>query len=1018
MMTCIRSFVTSMRRGLVVAGLLCTPVMALDSALPPDSLRLLSTTETFLLDTLTLEAARAADATRKAPPDIDASGRPSVDTGEVGGKDVTETVAVAGTRAGRGSIAGRVVSESRGSAVAGARVIVTGQNLSAETDAEGRFAIADVAPGTYSLFLYHGSYDPLTLEGVAVAAGRNVSPRLPLPDKALRGEAVRITGTAGRAGEAGLLFARKNAPSVSDGISAQQISKTPDGDAAAALKRVTGISVGGDGMVYVRGLGERYVNMQLNGMTVSSPNPEKRVVPLDMFPTRLLENLTVSKTFTADQPAEFAGGSLQLRTRDYPEKRLVEFSATMGYEPGTTFGKYLTYKGGSLDWLGVEDGSRALPDVIPAEFFDHRTPNLGATETERQARQRLMLQALPNVWTPYGATAPLNQSYGVTLGNRIPLAGDKVMGWLLGASYGTKWSVDEELNGRINVDANGENASYRDRYEKEVGTHEVQWGTLATATYQDGERHKLRTNILVNRNWEDQATRILEQSTEDTAMIFELANSRQTLFNGQLEGVHTVRDDGTKLSWVASATSATRHEPDQRISKYLRMKAEAPLYDPVFPWSVAATSGFQERYWFDLEETGGGGKAEIEVPVEGFGMRTGSRARVGAFGFLKSREYTARRLSYSPGAAIQEAPEKYGRPYEDFLGLLNGAADSGYVTNRNQNEKDNYSVDDLQWATHAQVDAVWNDSWRVIAGLRMAGARVEGEARSPEDKLSPSERAAAVCRSAQCVVPFGYDRVALLPAVSAVYAVTDAQNVRASWTRTFSYPEYREMSPMLFFSYQEGLETVGNIDLKPTDIYNYDLRWEWYAGVSDLVAVSGFYKDFRNPVEISIRQNGSNDRAEYVNAAQAELWGAEVEARTGLGRFHEVLDPVSLTANYTRIHSEVSGQRRRAMQGQSPYLLNVILFIEAFEGKTQMSLLYNRFGRRIAKVGAGGFPDVYEEARESLEYSWSQTLAKGLKARFTARNLTEDPRLHTQGGLVVNRIENARVYSLGVSYGF
>lgn len=1011
MMIVIRSYAIFWASLLVAVGFLPLDARAQAADVPSDSAGPFSGPE-FFLDTLTLEAARAADSARRA---AHAVTRPVRDMTET---DMVASAALAGTRPGRGSLSGRVVSEARAVPVSGVRVIVTGQNLSVETDAEGRFGIADVAPGTYSLFLYHASYDPLTVNGVVVMPGRDVPNRLPLPDKALRGEAVRITGSMGSAGEAGLLFAQKNAPSVSDGISAQQISKTPDGDAAAALKRVTGISVGGDGMVYVRGLGERYVNMQLNGMTVSSPNPEKRVVPLDMFPTRLLENLTVSKTFTVDQPAEFAGGSLQLRTRDYPEKRLIEFSATMGYEPGTTFEPYLTYKGGSLDWLGVEDGSRELPSGIPTDFFDHRTRNIGSTEAERQERQRRMLQSLSNVWTPYAASAPLNQSYGLTLGNRIPLGGDRVMGWLLGASYGTKWGVDEELNGRINVDAQGDNATYRDRYEKEVSAHEVQWGTLATATYQDGDRHKLRTNVLVNRNWEDQVTRILEQSTEDTAMIFELANAYQTLLNGQLEGVHAVRDDGTRLTWVVSATSASRHEPDQRISKYLRMKADAPLFDSVFPWSVAATSGFQERYWFELQEAGGGGKLELEVPVEGFGVDAGSRVRVGGFGFMKSRDYTARRLSYSPGAAIQEAPEKYGHPYEDFLDLLNGAADSGYVTNRNQNEKDNYSVEDLQWATHAQVDAVLSDSWRVIAGLRVAGARVDGEARSPEDKLSPSERAAAVCRATQCVVPFGYDRIALLPAVSAVYAVTDAQNIRASWTRTFSYPEYREMSPMLFFSYQEGLETVGNIDLKPTDIYNYDLRWEWYAGASDLLAVSGFYKDFRNPVEVSIRQNGSNDRAEYVNAERAELWGAEVEARTGLGRIHDVLSPVSFTANYTRIHSVVSGQRRRSMQGQSPYLVNLILFYEPFEGKTQMSLLYNRFGRRIAKVGAGNFPDVYEEARQSLEYSWSQTLAKGLKARFTARNLTEDPKLQTQGGLVVNRIENTRVYSLGVSYAF
>src|SRR5690606_30657757 len=205
------------------------------------------------------------------------------------------------------------------------------------------------------------------------------------------------------------------------GISEQQIAKSPDGDAAAALKHVTGISVGGDGMIYVRGLGERYVNMQLNGLNISSPNPEKRVVPLDMFPTRLLENLTVSKTFTADQPAEFAGGSLQLRTKDYPEKRLIEFSSSVGYEPGSTFEKFDTYKGGKWDVLGIEDGTREIPSTVPAERFDDRTENLGATAAERQARQREILRSLPNVWTPYSTKAPLNQSYGLSLGNKIPL---------------------------------------------------------------------------------------------------------------------------------------------------------------------------------------------------------------------------------------------------------------------------------------------------------------------------------------------------------------------------------------------------------------------------------------------------------------------------------------------------------------------------------------------------------------------------------------------------------------------
>jgi TonB-dependent receptor len=362
---------------------------------------------------------------------------------------------------------------------------------------------------------------------------------------------------------------------------------------------------------------------------------------------------------------------------------------------------------------------------------------------------------------------------------------------------------------------------------------------------------------------------------------------------------------------------------------------------------------------------------------------------------------------------------RFGNTYEEYFGLFNGAADSGYVTNGGQKQKDDYAVEDFQWAAHGQVDLVLSEAWRAIGGLRLVNARVQGESRSPQGELSPPEAAVAKCdATGACRIPFGYDQTALLPALSVVYAATETQNIRASWTRTFSYPEYREMSPMLFFSYQEALETVGNIDLKPTDISNYDVRWEWFPGSSEMLAVSGFFKDFENPVETRIRQISSNNRAEFVNAASAVLWGAEWELRAGLGRAHERLTPFSVVGNYTMIYSEVAGERKRAMQGQSPYLVNAILFFEPSGGKTQMSLLYNKFGRRISKVGVDNFPDVYEEARESLEFSWSQTLAKGLKAKFTARNLTAAARVQTQGGLVIKRLENPPSFTLGATYAF
>jgi outer membrane receptor protein involved in Fe transport len=969
--------------------------------------------EVFLLDSLTLEGARAADSLRRA----DLPGAEAPAALQAGADSSAE--ALPGTVTGQGSISGKVVSEARGTAVPDARVIVAGRNLSANTDADGRFGFPGLPPGAYSLFLYHSSFAPLTVDSLRVVAGKDLRRRLSLPDKAVQGEAVRITGSATQASDAGMLFARKNSPAVSDGISAEQISKSPDADAAAALKRVTGISIAGDGLVYVRGLGERYVNMQLNGLTVSSPNPEKRVVPLDVFPTRLLENLSVSKTFTADQPAEFAGGSLQLRTKDYPDKRLIEFSAGAGYEPGSTGKGYLTYNGGALDWLGADDGTRKLPDIVPTQRFDNRSEILGATQAEREQRQREILASLPNVWTPYLSKAPVNQSYGVSLGNKIPLRGERVFGWLLGGNYSAKWGSDEEFVGLVGLDGQN-NAVYSDRYTKQIGTEAIQWGVLGTATLQDGARHKLRFNFMANRDWEDEVTKVrtFREADSESSLVFEIAAAQQTLTNYQLEGSHRVAEDGTRLDWMAGFTSASRWEPDRRLSKYFADDPLSPDYNPEFPWRAVPSLGLRDRYWFDLMERGVGGKVDVEKPMEWGWFSEGSKLRGGVFAFGKHRDFDVRRLSYVEGSATGGSALKHG-PLEGFFGTFDGSLDSGYISNTDENEKDDYAVDDLQMAAHAQADWMLFPQWRAIAGLRLQYASVQGESFAQDGTLSPPEDSIKQCgANGRCRLPFGYEQAALLPAASVVYALTERQNARVSWTRTFSFPEYREMAPLLFFSYQEALEVYGNVRLKPTDIQNYDFRWEWFPSASELLALSLFYKHFDDPVETRITQSGSNNRALFQNAPSADLYGVETEVRAGLARFHDLLASFEVVGNFTWIRSEVKGEQARPMQGQSPYLINAILFFEPFREKTQMSLLYNKFGRRLSKVGVLPFPDVYEESRESLEFSYSQRVYKGAKMKFTAKNLTNAELVQTQGGLVTRRVKPGPVYSLGATYAF
>ena len=509
----------------------------------------------------------------------------------------------------------------------------------------------------------------------------------------------------------------------------------------------------------------------------------------------------------------------------------------------------------------------------------------------------------------------------------------------------------------------------------------------------------------------------------DSTLFFVLSNARQTLLNGQVEGEHKFRfgdaEAPFKLDWMFALTGSSRHEPDRRFSKYIVDDPEDSLYNPDFPFTVAATGGLQDRYWYALEESGRGAKADLEIPIPLESLFEDARLKLGVFGFDKGRTYAVKRLTYNASARLHNSPYRHGR-YEEFMGAFDGTADSGYITNRSRNIKDDYEVEDRQWAVHGQADLGWRWPVRTIAGLRLNGAKVAGKSQSPLTTLTPAEKAAAECRDGEelCDVPFGYDVVRLLPTLSLVFPITEAQNLRMSYSRTFSFPEYREMSPMKYSSYLEALETVGNINLKPTEIHNYDLRWELFPWAGDLLAVSAFYKWFHDPVEALIRQVSTQNEGQFENAPSAFLVGAELETRVRLGNLLPPLSPFQVITNLTLIRSEVDGERKRAMQGQSPYLLNAILFYEAFQGATQVSLLYNLIARRIAKVGVDDLPDIYEESRESLELAYSQRLARSLKMKAAAKNLTDAGSVSRQGGIVVRRTDPGLGYSLGLSYAF
>lgn len=926
-----------------------------------------------------------------------------------------------GSAPGTGAVSGRVLDAS-GRALARAAVVLSGAGRTATSDEQGRWEIPDVAPGRYGLLVAAPGFDPWT-DSLEVVDGRERLLASRLRVRALREERVTISGQASRRTEAALLFARREAPAVSDGISAEQIGKGPDGDAASAVRRVTGLSVGSDGLVYVRGLGERYVNVQLDGMTLSSPDPEKRVIPLDLFPTRLLDGLDVAKTFTPDQPGEFAGGSVRIRTKEAPDEGLFEVSAGITWVPGTSFGRMWGYDGGSLDWLGWDDGSRQLPDELPDYRFSKSTTTLGSTKEERKAAMQKIIDAFTGVWNPRREFTPPNQSYGLTAGDRYRLGGDWSLGWLAGGSWSGGWSHDEEDRANIGLQADS-SFSVVDTWTREKSTQTVLAGGLGTVTLKQGSDHAIGVTAVYNHSWEDQVVRTygLRTTETDTTLTWEIRNQYQTLVNLRLHGRHgDPKGDGPRLEWALGRSTADRDEPDLRTSRYTRTQlTDDETGETWYAMLATPTGSYEDRWWYALRETGGSGRVALDLPDPWIG-RDGSRFELGAYAQAKRRSFDVHRVTFIPSTTnTPELEDLLENGYEAYWDFLDGSSDSGYLTNTLSLDKDDYGVSDRQASSWLEARTKWASWLRSGVGARLAWNRVHGTAADTKGNLSESERAIAICDSAgtTCVINFGYDEVNLLPAVSLAATPTEKTTMRLSWTRTMAFPEYREMAPLLVNLVTEGIEQVGNPSLAATKISNWDARAEWYPSGRELLAVSLFRKDFTDPVEATLVQVGSNQRASYANAASAEVVGVELESRVNLERAWERLSAYQIQLNWTGIRSRVDGTTDRPLQGQAPYLFNAMLFGEWLDGGVQASLLYNLVGRRLGAISTSLFPDIYDEARQSLDASVTFRLDRSTKLRLAGKNLTDAAQRSTQGGITVRRSQPGSTWSASLSHAF
>jgi len=906
-----------------------------------------------------------------------------------------------------GRIQGRIVGSQDASPVTSAEVRLEGTQIGALSDVQGRYFLRDVPPGQYSLVVRSLGYAQKTVTGVTVEPGQTTNLDITLETQAVQVTDVTVSVEQARGTAASVLNRQKSSKPVIDAIGSQQISRSGAGNAAESAKQLSGVTVSEGKYVFVRGLGKRYSQTTLNGSPLASPNPEQGVVPLDLFPAGFLEGITSQKTYTPDLPGEFSGGSINLDIKEFPDR--FTFKANIGSSlnaQSQLADGYLSYAGGSTDFLGIDDGSRDLPGLVKSELGGLEGQSLPNDPETVERIGESFLNGDLDTFAPSSGSTPGNVDVGFSMGDRTGLFGVDV-GYFLAATYSNEYTIrDDEVEREWETSAFDPELVEQREVKPDTdfgfirGTNTVEWGGVGNLTFLISPKHEVSLKGLFNQNADDEARQLAGENREDFGA--ELRGERlrflsRSLGWGQLSGEHKLDAlADSKLEWRATFSRAQRDEPGLREAIFERsFNAE-----PEDPFLLSNVSGESGRYLFtELTDDDLNGGLDWTVPFPFVGDRD-AEIKVGGFTRNKTREFRGRRFRW----------RFQPRAVTSLDSALTAATVVGQVRGPNQfaldevtEPGDNYDVDEELFAGYGMLTLPIGPV-ELVGGARIEDydlvlETVFGSGR--EGEISETD---------------------VLPAVSATVALNETMNLRGAFSQTLDRPEFRELTPFQFTEATTLRQSVGNPDLEIAKLRNFDVRWEWFPSPGEVISVSGFYKDMDRPIE-QVLVAAAGFLYTFQNAEEGELYGAELDFRKRLGFVGAALDDFTLGGNFTVLESEVevSSEGRfdptnefRRLEGQPDFTVNANLTYQDPGESTEAGLFFHIFGDRLNTAGGAGIPDIFEQSRPELDFTLEQRLWPNIDLKIKALNLLDPAYEWTQSANGITRVQ--RLYHKGQSF--
>jgi outer membrane receptor for ferrienterochelin and colicin len=906
----------------------------------------------------------------------------------------------------KGSIRGTVKDEKSGETLIGTTIMLQGTTIGTITDFDGNFNLTNIEPGTYNLVVSFVSYETRILRTDLGSGGESVL-EISLNPASLDIGEVQVVAKKRTDTDVSLLTTLKSGNLIVSGISAQQITRSQDKDAAEVVRRVPGITITDGRFIIVRGLIERYNSVMLNNATAPSFEADKRAFSFDAIPSGLIDNILIYKSPAPELPGDFAGAAIDVQTKSAADRNSFDLSYGVKYTGNTTFSnEFLTHAGSKTDWLGFDNGSRSLPEGIPASSVFSQLyswPDV-PTYLERTDEILRISSLFPNNWETSLKSPLPEQSFSATFQRRFVI-GKVSVGNITAVNYSQSNSLLEverkEYQGWDEIQSKiVENFDFADKRTKE----ENKVGVIHNWNIIYGKNQKLEIRNFLNQMGTQSTTlrNGINYYNVETLKAYDLRYESRLVYSGQLAGKQTLNQDKTRVDWMMGYSNTNKNQPDNR--RLTSVQVTDPGSDQFNQYYLRIqnipNAYLGGRLWIDMDEDLYNAKVDISHDFNLLGSEKFWQIKTGYFHENKVRELKSRMLGV---VAVRNPPDIFYKPVNEIFAPENFYFDRTVPYNQhglsyrdNTRAKDSYDATDKLNAGYLALNIPITERISLYGGVRVE--QFDRVITNFFEKTGNTDN-----------MDITRDTIDVFPSANLTYHINDKNLLRLSFGKTVNRPEFREMSNFDYQDFELFAIVHGNDALQNAYIKNYDLRYEWYPSLGEMISLAGFYKDFTNPVEIFQIPAGTTFDYKPFNTEKGYSAGVELDVRKQFtamennAGFLRFLKDMTVVFNTSLIKSEINTEKQgfardsvRVMQGQSPHIINLGLFYQNAETKWTASLNYNTVGRRIAYVGTPNNPHTWELSRNSLDLTVQKGIGERFQVKAGVKDILNDPVRYVQ----------------------